>query len=304
MKRSGPWFATALAIVGTIGVGLGVLFGVTWRPHGVPIGQIVHVIDGDTVELRRVGGGAFPNTADRIEVRLLGVDAPDNCSQSECLCQWKDEATKYLEQRHNSTRFLVELYGQEKLNRWLGVLRPTGAKVPSLNEQIVRDGYALIYKVKDSQLGTPPTFEKGSLLEEDAGILRAFQDSLLAAQVQAALSRNGMWSEEKYDEGIHIIAIRYWGDDERVILGNLSDVALSVSSLVVRDKAGHLLDAAGTLTIGIGDEGSQLLLPRTSVALSSQSETWNDDGDEAFLDLKGTAVGSSERKPDYCYKGF
>ncbi|MEI6171993.1 MAG: hypothetical protein WCQ45_05920, partial [bacterium] len=196
-----------------------------------------------------------------------------------------------LRQAAGSEEFRLERYGQDKLCRWLSVAYPARNGDQSLNERLVEEGFARIYKI-DAESLSDPNFPLG------------FEDRLLEGQVGAALDRAGMWGDQRYDEGIHIIAIRYWGDDERVILGNLSDVAVSVSSLVVRDKAGHSLDAAGILTTGIGDEGSQLLLPRTSVALSSQSETWNDDGDEAFLDSKGTAVGSSERKPDYCYRGF
>ena len=309
VKRSGPWFATALAIVGALGVGLGVLFGVTWRPYGVPIGQIVRVIDGDTVELRRVGGGMFPNTASTIEVRLLGVDAPDDCSQSDCLCQWKDEATTYLEQ-YSTTRFLVELYGQDDNKRWLAILRPMGAEAPSLNEQIVRDGYALIYKVGDSQLGTPPAFEKGSLSREDAGILRAFQDSLLAAQVQAALSRSAIWSDDKYNDGVHIVAIRYWGADECVVLGNFGISAASLSALQVRDDAPERPSVIlfGEVTLQPGD----------TVSVLCPSGRWKDDvrvnknsaGDsegksnKAFLiDLAADPSGS-QPVPDYCYRGF
>lgn len=308
VKRSGPWFAAALAIVGALGVVLGVLFGVTWRPHGAPIGQIVRVIDGDTVELRRVGGGVFPNTAGTIEVRLLGVDAPDDCPQSECLCQWKDEATTYLEQRDSSARFVVELYGQEGHNRWLAVLRPAGAKVPSLNEQIVRDGYALIYKVGDSQLGTPPTFEKGSLLEEDAGILRAFEDSLLAAQVQAALSRNGMWSEEKYDDGVHIVAIRYWGADECVVLGNFGTSAASLSALQVRDDAPKRPSTitVGDMTLQAGETVSVLCPSGTwrDVKVNDGTSDSEDKSNKAFLiDLAADPSGS-QPVPDYCYSGF
>jgi len=255
-----------------------------------------------------VGGGMFPNTAGTIEVRLLGVDAPDDCSQSDCLCQWKDESTTYLEQRHSSTHFLVELYGQEGHNRWLAILRPTGAKVPSLNEQIVRDGYALIYKVGDSQLGTPPTFEKGSLLEEDAGILRALQDSLLAAQVQAALSRNGMWSEEKYDDGVHIIAMRYWGADECVVLGNFGTSAASLSALQVRDDAPKRPSTitVGDVTLQAGETVSVLCPSRTwrDVKVNDGTSDNEDKSTKAFLiDLAADPSGS-QTASDYCYRGF
>lgn len=272
-------------------IGIGIYFLAFHGRQSFSIGTISSV-DGDTFDFHRTRGAALPCGEDQVRVRLLGIDAPEKCDKDPCLCDWWEYAKDTMEELAGGEEFRVELcLGQDENSRWLGIAYGIREKVRSLNEQLVREGCARIYKIGAKSLSNPR-------LPAD------FEERLLTAQVEAARSRAGMWGDHRYDEGIHIIAIRYWGDDERVILGNLSDLAVSVSSLVVRDRAGHSLDAAGTLTTGIGDEGSQLLLPRTSVALSSQSETWNDDGDEAFLDLKGTAVVSSERKPDYCYKGF
>jgi len=284
MKKVGI-LAVAAAILATA-IGLAVYFA-AFDNRGFPVGTIspTDEADGDTFFFHRTRGAALPGGKDsiKVKVRLLGVDAPDWCQGDEdpCfLCEWRDLAAANLRTRQGDEEFRLELYGEDSLGRPLVIAYAVQENVGSLNERLVREGYARIYKM-DSKTLVPVGFEK----------------RLLAAQVDAALSRAGMWRASKYGDGIHIVAIRYWGEDERVVLANFGAAPTSLSTLVIRDDAP---ERPSTIMAG-----NKVLEPAQTESIPCPIRTWRDTGAKAYLiDLTATEASSSEPVPDYCYRGF
>jgi len=273
------------AAVLATGIGLAVYFVGFHDRQPFPVGTISSVdeADGDTFFFHRTRGATLPGGADSIKVRLLGVDAPDRCEGDEdpCFfCEWWDRAAANLKAQGGYEEFQLKLYGQDSFHRWLGVAQAVREKDESLNERLVREGYALIYKI-----------------DSDSLVPDGFAERLLAAQVDAALSRVGVWSVDKYDAGIHIVAIRYWGDDERVILANFNATPTSLSTLMIRDDAP---ERPSTIMAG-----NEVLQSAQTESIPCRTKTWRDTGAKAYLiDLTATEGFGSEPQPDYCYKGF
>jgi endonuclease YncB( thermonuclease family) len=283
MKKVGI-LVVAAAILATA-IGLAVYF-VAFHNRGFPVGTISPTgeADGDTFSFQRTHGASLPSGADK--VRLLGIDAPDKCEGDEdpCfLCGERDQAAQGLRQAAGSEEFRLERYGQASLGRWLGIAYPVRNGDQSLNERLVREGFARIYKI-DAESLSDPEFPAG------------FEERLLEAQVEAALDRVGMWSDPKYNDGVHIVAIRYWGDNERVILVNFSETPTSLSNLTI---LGDAKEEPSKIPAG-----NKTLEARESESISCLKGTWRDEGAKVFLVETEPAAASTERKPDYCYRGF
>lgn len=277
------------AAVIAAGIGLLVYF-VGFHNRGFSIGtiSIADEADGDTFWFRRTQGARLPGDTDAIKVRLLGIDAPDKCKDGEdpCfLCAWYDYATANLRARQGEEVFRLELYGQDSSpdQRPLAVVYPVREKHESLNERLVREGYARIYKIDAESLSNPR-------------LAAGFEERLLEAQVRAALDRAGMWSDPRYNDGVHIVAIRYWGDREQVVLVNFSETPTSLSNLKILGDAQERPSEI--------QAGNKNLEPRESESISCRKGTWRDDGAKVFLVETDPMAAGAERTPDYCYKGF
>jgi micrococcal nuclease len=129
-----------------------------------PVGELCYVtrvVDGDT---------AWFDCLDQ-RVRFIGVDAPEVSTgggRAEC---FGDEATAYVERRLIGTGVRLEAgvrdrdqYGRPLRYLWLGT--------ELLNETLVREGYARVYRSSDD---------------------RRYHDRLLAAEAAARAEGRGLW---------------------------------------------------------------------------------------------------------------
>jgi micrococcal nuclease len=130
-----------------------------------PVGglcYVTRVVDGDT---------AWFDCLDQ-RVRFIGVDAPEvgtSGGRAEC---FGDEATAYVEQRLSGVGVRLEAgvrdrdqYGRPLRYLWLGT--------ELLNETLVREGFARVYRASDD---------------------RRYHDRLLAAEAEARAEGRGLWS--------------------------------------------------------------------------------------------------------------
>jgi|GEM_PF-2582378 len=298
MGKTRIWLASAAVLA--VGISLGVYFLGFHNRQPFPVGTISSAgeADGDTFFFQRTRGARLPNAANSIKVRLLGIDAPDKCKEDEdpCfLCASRDAAAANLGTRRGHEEYRLILYGQDSSpdKRWLGVLYPNREKAMSLNERMVREGFARVYKVK---------IERNTMKERE--FERRLQDvalleqQLLTAQVSAALDRAGMWADPRYRDGVHIAAIRYWGNDEIVVLANFGDTAVDLSALVIRDDAPERPSTVPA--------GARVLEPGETEAIECGFRTWPDDGaHKAFLvDRAEAASPDALLGADYCYRGL
>jgi endonuclease YncB( thermonuclease family) len=97
---------------------------------------VTHVIDGDTVRVRR------SPQADEDAVRLLGIDAPEAGSH------WADQATAHLKQLTANQATTVRLdttQTRDKYGRLLAYLHLADAE--NVNLALVRDGHAYAHRM-------------------------------------------------------------------------------------------------------------------------------------------------------------
>lgn len=101
------------------------------RPH---VDKVVRVIDGDTVELEKLG-----------RVRLIGIDTPESVDPRRPIQVFAQEAASYT--REHLLGEVVELeYDQTRTDRYGRALAYLRTEDGSLfNANIVRDGYAFAY---------------------------------------------------------------------------------------------------------------------------------------------------------------
>ncbi len=158
--------------VGFIGAGIiiGLVFGllagwVLWgraAPGAVSPGgdyyRVLRVIDGDTIV---VEGGEH--------VRYLGVDAPETRGTPEC---YGREATERNRQLVEGKRVHLEADGRDR-DRYGRLLRWVWVDSTLVNEQLIREGYATVYR------------------DEPAA---KYMDRLLAAEAEARSRGAGLWS--------------------------------------------------------------------------------------------------------------
>lgn len=123
-------------------------------------GQVVRIVDGDTVVLDVQGT--------RHRVRLAGIDAPERNQP------WGDAATRELRRQVAGQEVIVEWSKRDRWKRLIGVIRLDGEDV---NLHLVDRGLAWHYKRYAD--------------EQDPGARSAYA----AAQEAAERARRGLWSD-------------------------------------------------------------------------------------------------------------
>jgi micrococcal nuclease len=101
--------------------------------------RVVRVIDGDTIWVQ--GSGPVE------KIRLLGIDAPEmNYGKGRPECGASD-ATRALRLRLHGKRIALERHGRDDYGRTLAiVIDPAAAKDRNLNEWLLREGHAEIFR--------------------------------------------------------------------------------------------------------------------------------------------------------------
>ncbi|MCK4599860.1 thermonuclease family protein [Candidatus Bipolaricaulota bacterium] len=271
MKRKVVLVGGAAIIV--LAVALGLWFGLHRRPEYVSIRDKVIVDDGDTFYFENQFV-SLPSGNSTNKVRLLGIDAPEEGQD------WYEKAKEFFESQIGLSERTIYLKvpdePQDQLDKWrrlLAVVYLDKACEQSLNEMLIEEGMAIIYKLPKS-------------LED----LKIVSDCLLDAQVQAAFGRKGRWDT---DQQVVIAAIRYWGSPEQVVLINRGDHVISL-------EGWYLIDAAPERPhkFDLETEISPPEIRPGSMVRFSTERVWNDDGDTARLyDDQGILVDT------YQYKG-
>ncbi len=156
--------------------------------------RVVHVVDGDTVDVQLVRNrdGVEPNglaegagvesgpevgdwDAETHRVRMLGIDAPEmKDARTGRPGHYAKEATAYVRARVMRGPVTLRLEANETRDRYGRLLAVVWlSENESLNEALVRDGMAYVYRVRGS------------------GIVR----SLESVEADAARRRTGLWKE-------------------------------------------------------------------------------------------------------------
>lgn len=108
-------------------------------PAGLSRGQVVRVVDGDTVDVTVEGG--------QERVRLIGLDAPETHSPREPVQCFGAEATRRAEQLLTDQAVFVELDPtqgvRDRYGRLLGYLWLTDGRLVNLD--LIAEGYAFEY---------------------------------------------------------------------------------------------------------------------------------------------------------------
>lgn len=139
------------------------------RPAGLSRGQVVRVVDGDTVDVNVEGG--------QERVRLIGLDAPETHSPREPVQCFGAESTHRAEELLNDQAVFVELDPtqgvRDRYGRLLGYLWLTDRRL--VNLEMIAEGYAFEY-----------TYDRPYKYQA------AFQQAEQDAQVRQA----GLWSPQ------------------------------------------------------------------------------------------------------------
>ena len=123
-------------------------------------GQVVRIVDGDTVVLESDGA--------RHRVRLAGIDAPERNQP------WGNAGTRELRHQVAGQHVVVEWYKRDRWKRLIGMIRLDG---DDMNLHMVDRGLAWHYKrYADEQ--TPPD-----------------RDAYAEAEKAAQDARRGLWSD-------------------------------------------------------------------------------------------------------------
>jgi endonuclease YncB( thermonuclease family) len=123
------WRGLCLAVVGALWAGLAL------AQAAVIEGRVDRVTDGDSVWLA-------PATGPRVEVRLLGIDAPEGCQE------WGPESRRALEALALGRDARVQTKGRDTHGRTLGTLFVDGV---NLNQRQVEEGHAWSMRFKWDQ---------------------------------------------------------------------------------------------------------------------------------------------------------
>lgn len=100
--------------------------------------SVEHVIDGDTVRVRRGGllGWVFPGPS--VRVRLYGIDAPESLQKN------GDRSTKALRKMMRSGGYRMEVMDTDRYGRVVGLFH-RGDRYKSVNYEMVKEGWAHAY---------------------------------------------------------------------------------------------------------------------------------------------------------------
>lgn len=252
------------------------------RSSDVPVGAdgavVVHVVDGDTIEVELADG--------RETVRLIGINAPE---RGECLAE---EATRRLQDlvTDRAVELVADRSDRDQYGRLLRYVEVDGADAGA---ELVRAGLALARRY-------PP----------DTG--RADEYEVL--QRDATDAGAGMWGADACGDGsasaqVAISEIRFDADgddnenlnDEWVRITNDGETAMDLTGWVLKDTSathrypfpsGFVLEAGARVTVRTGcgtDTATDLYW------CVGGSAVWNNDGDTAFLlDPAGNIVSSRD----------
>jgi micrococcal nuclease len=136
------------------------------RPSGSDTGEVVHLVDGDTLDVRIDG---------RTErVRLIGVDTPESVAPDRP----------------------VQCYGAEA-STYLATLVPEGTEVRLERDTVARDQYerllAYVYRADDDLLVNLALIEQGYADAVTYGDNEALYPSFVAAEADARAGGRGLW---------------------------------------------------------------------------------------------------------------
>ena len=93
--------------------------------------RVVHVSDGDTIQVEPVDGG------DRVKIRLYGIDTPEKKQPHGSI------ASSFTFENSLYKTVEVEVYDTDRYGRVVAVvLLPEGA---NLNEELIKQGHAWVY---------------------------------------------------------------------------------------------------------------------------------------------------------------
>jgi micrococcal nuclease len=133
--------------------------------------RVANVVDGDTVDVQLIGD----TTGTIHRVRLLGVDAPEmKDPRTGEPAHFAKEATAYVRARATRGPIILRLEANQTRDRYGRLLAVVWlSESESLNEALVRDGMAYVYRTKGTS------------------VLR----SLEPLEADAARRRTGLWKE-------------------------------------------------------------------------------------------------------------
>lgn len=116
--------------------------------------KITRVIDGDTIEIKRLDGKPIENVAKNIKVRLLGINSPESVDPRrpvECFGKESADYVKSLAQgkvaalEYDFTQSKFDDYGRLLAYVFIKDSGIADKNVKMLNEEIIKNGYAYEY---------------------------------------------------------------------------------------------------------------------------------------------------------------
>ncbi|NIA09560.1 MAG: hypothetical protein GWP10_07495 [Nitrospiraceae bacterium] len=265
-----------IVVSGICVAGLAVaLFLVFHHPSGLLfVNEIPIVHDGDTIYYKQ-HSFCRPTRG----VRLLGIATPE-----------LDEAGG--EDAQEAFQALVNEWGgrlwidapaevqNDPYCRLIAILLAHQHDKVSVNEQLVADGWAHIYKMQDS-----------------SDQLKNFEQRLLEAQIDAVINRRGRWAA---GNDVVIAAIQYWTDSEQVVLVNRGEKPVSVENWYL--LALDLADKHRGL-FRLGDVLDQSMIPPKVAVSFTTKKQWIDKGGKGKLYDHRPDEGS-QPVDVYKYEGF
>jgi len=246
-----------IVVLGICVVGLAAaLFLALHHPSGLLfVNEIPNVHDGDTIYYQQ-HSFCLPTQG----VRLLGIDTPE----------LKDPEGKDAQENLQSIvsecggRLWIDAPSEVQNDphcRLIAILLVHQHDQVSVNEQLVADGWAHIYKMQDS-----------------SDQLKNFEQRLVKAQIEAAINRRGRWAE---GGDVVIAVIQYWTDPEQVVLVNRGEESVSVEDWYLLDPEDQ---RPGRGHFRLGEELDQpMISSKTAVSFTTREQWANDHGERAEL---------------------
>ena len=232
-------------IVVAIALGWVVAVQAVQTPSTVILGPswVMGVNDGDTITVR------LPN-GEPLKVRYLGINSPELSDEEHSGQAAKDANSALVKNR----------------NVWLEVERTNG------DFRRGRDRRVLAHVFSDAertQLVQQALVEKGLALIDLPGLTDReiaaddfpirYADQLIAAQIEAAQNRRGVWSLDDFypNANLPIAAIKFWGEKEAVYLINRGNEPIELA------KGWILMDASAYASVQAGKK------PRNALKFTS-----------------------------------
>jgi len=130
---------------------------------------VTHVVDGDTINVRT------SSSADKVRVRLRGIDAPE----MNPLAHWGQESTRYLKKRIESREVVLKFdppQTHDRFGRLLAFVYVNESEC--INLSLVRDGQAYA----DRRFGS------------------FMRSQIEQAETQARTKKTGLWADVKFED--------------------------------------------------------------------------------------------------------